>query len=148
MRRRGFHQDRRREIARFSISPSPAHPSFGKASADWVNDIVYFEMLIEIMEDAIARVEISKARAVAARNMKNNMMMTPQASPTPAQYSAIRAQNPGSLLFYRMGDFYELFFEDAEIAAEAFGIVLAKCGKHEGRNIPFAPCRSIAPRII
>ncbi|MFZ0509416.1 MAG: DNA mismatch repair protein MutS, partial [Methylocella sp.] len=53
-----------------------------------------------------------------------------------AQYSAIKAQNLGSLLFYRMGDFYELFFEDAEIAARALGIVLTKRGKHEGRDIP------------
>ncbi len=40
------------------------------------------------------------------------------------------------LLFYRMGDFYELFFEDAEIAARALGIVLTKRGKHLGRDIP------------
>jgi DNA mismatch repair protein MutS len=60
----------------------------------------------------------------------------PKASPMMAQYCAIKAQNPGSLLFYRMGDFYELFFEDAEIAARALGIVLTKRGKHEGRDIP------------
>ncbi|MDQ6703289.1 MAG: DNA mismatch repair protein MutS [Pseudomonadota bacterium] len=53
-----------------------------------------------------------------------------------AQYSTIKAQNPGSLLFYRMGDFYELFFEDAGIAARALGIVLTRRGKHEGRDIP------------
>jgi DNA mismatch repair protein MutS len=57
-------------------------------------------------------------------------------SPMMAQYSAIKAENPGSLLFYRMGDFYELFFEDAEIAARALGIVLTKRGKHEGMDIP------------
>ncbi len=57
-------------------------------------------------------------------------------SPMMAQYSAIKAQNPGSLLFYRMGDFYELFFGDAEIAARALGIVLTKRGKHEGQDIP------------
>src|SRR5580692_2567085 len=60
----------------------------------------------------------------------------PKPSPMMAQYSAIKAQNPGSLLFYRMGDFYELFFEDAGIAARALGIVLTKRGKHEGRDIP------------
>ena len=38
----------------------------------------------------------------------------PKPTPMMAQYCAIKAQNPGSLLFYRMGDFYELFFEDAE----------------------------------
>src|ERR1700731_782396 len=60
----------------------------------------------------------------------------PKSSPMMAQYSAIKAQNPGSLLFYRMGDFYELFFVDAEIAAKALGIVLTRRGKHEGRDIP------------
>ncbi|MCI0466448.1 MAG: DNA mismatch repair protein MutS [Beijerinckiaceae bacterium] len=57
-------------------------------------------------------------------------------SPMMAQYLAIKAQNPGALLFYRMGDFYELFFEDAEIAAKALGIVLTRRGKHEGEDIP------------
>jgi DNA mismatch repair protein MutS len=60
----------------------------------------------------------------------------PKFSPVMAQYSAIKAQNQDSLLFYRMGDFYELFFEDAGIAAKALGIVLTKRGKHEGRDIP------------
>jgi len=60
------------------------------------------------------------------------------APPTPAmsQYLEIKAVNPGYLLFYRMGDFYEMFFEDAEIAARALGIVLTKRGKHQGQDIP------------
>ena len=53
-----------------------------------------------------------------------------------AQYFDIKAVNPGYLLFYRMGDFYELFFSDAEIASEALGIVLTKRGKHQGEDIP------------
>src|SRR5436189_2822539 len=57
-------------------------------------------------------------------------------SPMMEQYIEIKAANPGCLLFYRMGDFYELFFEDAEIAARALGIVLTKRGKHLGRDIP------------
>ena len=52
-----------------------------------------------------------------------------------AQYHEIKDANPGSLLFYRMGDFYELFFEDAEIASRALGIVLTKRGKHAGEDI-------------
>jgi DNA mismatch repair protein MutS len=52
------------------------------------------------------------------------------------QYIEIKAANPDCLLFYRMGDFYELFFDDAEIAAKALGIVLTKRGKHLGRDIP------------
>ncbi len=58
--------------------------------------------------------------------------------PTPVmeQYIEIKAANPDCLLFYRMGDFYELFFEDAETASRALGIVLTKRGKHLGRDIP------------
>ncbi|HFC04374.1 MAG TPA: DNA mismatch repair protein MutS, partial [Rhizobiales bacterium] len=52
-----------------------------------------------------------------------------------AQYLEIKAANPDYLLFYRMGDFYELFFEDAEIASRALGITLTKRGKHLGQDI-------------
>ena len=52
------------------------------------------------------------------------------------QYIEIKAANPDCLLFYRMGDFYELFFDDAEVASRALGIVLTKRGKHLGRDIP------------
>jgi len=57
-------------------------------------------------------------------------------TPMMEQYIEIKAANPDSLLFYRMGDFYELFFEDAEIASRALGIVLTKRGKHLGTDIP------------
>jgi DNA mismatch repair protein MutS len=53
-----------------------------------------------------------------------------------AQFLEIKAANPDCLLFYRMGDFYELFFEDAVAAAEALSIVLTKRGKHLGEDIP------------
>lgn len=52
------------------------------------------------------------------------------------QYIEIKSVNPDSLLFYRMGDFYELFFDDAEIASRALGITLTKRGKHKGEDIP------------
>ena len=52
-----------------------------------------------------------------------------------AQYVEIKTANPDCLLFYRMGDFYELFFEDAEIASRALGIVLTKRGRHLGEDI-------------
>src|SRR5579863_9321701 len=57
-------------------------------------------------------------------------------TPMMEQYLEIKAANPGLLLFYRMGDFYELFFEDAEIASRALGIVLTKRGRHQGMDIP------------
>jgi DNA mismatch repair protein MutS len=69
--------------------------------------------------------------------------VTPKASgdagrvtPMMEQYVEIKTANPDCLLFYRMGDFYELFFEDAETAARARGIVLTKRGKHLGADIP------------
>src|SRR5438874_9597876 len=76
----------------------------------------------------------------AARSLTLNEDPPPEpaARPTPVmeQYIEIKAANPDCLLFYRMGDFYELFFEDAEVAARALGIVLTKRGKHLGRDIP------------
>ncbi|MEP6282010.1 MAG: DNA mismatch repair protein MutS [Nitratireductor sp.] len=52
------------------------------------------------------------------------------------QYTEIKAANADSLLFYRMGDFYELFFDDALVASRALGITLTKRGKHLGEDIP------------
>jgi DNA mismatch repair protein MutS len=59
-----------------------------------------------------------------------------RASPMMAQYIEIKAANPDCLLFYRMGDFYELFFDDAEVASRALGITLTRRGKHQGADIP------------
>ena len=56
-------------------------------------------------------------------------------TPMMVQYTEIKAANPDSLLFYRMGDFYELFFEDAVVASAALGITLTKRGKHLGQDI-------------
>src|SRR5258706_6939960 len=57
------------------------------------------------------------------------------ATPMMAQYLEIKAAHPDYLLFYRMGDFYELFFEDAVKAAAALDIALTKRGKHDGQDI-------------
>ncbi|MCZ8316545.1 DNA mismatch repair protein MutS [Phreatobacter sp.] len=59
-------------------------------------------------------------------------------TPMMEQYIEIKAANPDSLLFYRMGDFYELFFDDAVAASRALGIALTKRGKHLGEDIPMA----------
>src|SRR6476619_3316867 len=58
------------------------------------------------------------------------------ATPMMAQYLEITAAHPDYLLFYRMGDFYELFFDDAVKAAAALDIALTKRGKHLGDDIP------------
>src|SRR6056297_3498264 len=57
-------------------------------------------------------------------------------TPMMAQYLEIKGRYPQALLFYRMGDFYELFFDDAKAAAEALNIALTKRGKHSGEDIP------------
>ncbi|MBN9465090.1 DNA mismatch repair protein MutS [Brevundimonas sp.] len=60
------------------------------------------------------------------------------ATPFMAQYLTAKAGQPDAILFFRMGDFYELFFRDAEVAAAALGITLTKRGKHQGEDIPMA----------
>ena len=57
-------------------------------------------------------------------------------TPMMAQYLEIKSHHRGALLFYRMGDFYEMFFDDAVAAAEALDIALTKRGKHNGNDIP------------
>src|SRR3984957_14687543 len=69
---------------------------------------------------------------VTPKAVDNGGRMTPMME----QYIEIKTANPDSLLSYRMGDFYEMFFDDAEIASRALGIVLTKRGKHLGRDIP------------
>ncbi len=57
-------------------------------------------------------------------------------TPMMAQYLEIKAAHPDALLFYRMGDFYEMFFDDAAAASAALDIALTKRGKHQGADIP------------
>ena len=61
-----------------------------------------------------------------------------------AQYLRLKEAHPGSLLFFQMGDFYELFFEDAVCASQALDIALTRRGKHDGQDIPMCgvPIRS------
>ena len=62
----------------------------------------------------------------------------PQHTPMMQQYLAIKEQYPTSLVFYRMGDFYELFFDDAKVAAEVLDITLTSRGQSAGEPIPMA----------
>ncbi|WP_443969868.1 DNA mismatch repair protein MutS [Sphingobium sp. CR28] len=64
------------------------------------------------------------------------MADAPQATPMMAQYLALKAQAEGSLLFYRMGDFFELFFDDAKAAVQTLDIALTSRGEHDGEPIP------------
>ena len=65
-------------------------------------------------------------------------MTTPVKPVTPmmAQFLEVKAQYADSLLFYRMGDFYELFFDDAIKASKALGITLTKRGQYSGNDVP------------
>ncbi|GIX31209.1 MAG: DNA mismatch repair protein MutS [Porticoccaceae bacterium] len=66
-------------------------------------------------------------------------------TPMMQQYLRIKAQHPEALLFYRMGDFYELFYEDAKRAAELLDIALTTRGRSAGEEIPMAgvPVQSV-----
>ncbi|MBI1300021.1 MAG: DNA mismatch repair protein MutS [Alphaproteobacteria bacterium] len=70
-------------------------------------------------------------------------------TPMMAQYLTIKENHPGCLLFYRMGDFYELFYEDAKIAAGVLDITLTKRGKSDGNDIPMCgvPFHSYEPYL-
>ncbi len=59
-----------------------------------------------------------------------------RATPMMAQYHALKAEAPDCLLFYRMGDFFELFFDDARAAAACLDIALTARGEHDGERVP------------
>lgn len=74
-------------------------------------------------------------------------------TPMMQQYHRIKDAHPDCLLFYRMGDFYELFFEDARTASQVLGIALTKRGQHQGEEIPmcgvpFHACDSYLARLV
>jgi DNA mismatch repair protein MutS len=65
-------------------------------------------------------------------------MTSPQHTPVMQQYLAIKAKFPDALLFYRMGDFYELFYDDARRTAKLIDIALTRRGQSGGEPIPMA----------
>ncbi len=105
-------------------------------------------MPIEKIDSRASAISTSSAASATTARVEEqtNHAVAPEAAPTAmedarvtpmmAQYMEIKAANPDSLLFYRMGDFYEMFFRDAEIAARALAITLTKRGKHLGEDIP------------
>ena len=62
--------------------------------------------------------------------------MTEPSTPLMRQYAAIKKDHPSALLFFRLGDFYELFFEDAVVAARELQITLTARNKEKGVAIP------------
>ncbi|KAF0183062.1 MAG: DNA mismatch repair protein MutS [Caulobacteraceae bacterium] len=67
-----------------------------------------------------------------------NVARPEHVTPFMAQFFAAKDAHPDAIVFFRMGDFYELFFEDAEKAAGVLGITLTKRGHHKGEDIPMA----------
>ncbi|MDZ7712945.1 MAG: DNA mismatch repair protein MutS [Rhodovibrio sp.] len=88
------------------------------------------------MTDSTAAPAHDPAEATQAAPAKDSAA-TP-ATPMMTQYLEVKRQHPECLLFYRMGDFYELFFDDARQAAEALDITLTRRGQHKGEEIPMA----------
>ena len=78
------------------------------------------------------------AKRLSVTDLPRNPIKSPSmdvstpVTPMMAQYLEIKNSNPDALLFFRMGDFYEMFFADAEQAAKALDIALTKRGKHDG----------------
>ena len=62
--------------------------------------------------------------------------MAAKVTPMMEQYLALKREAEGSLLFYRMGDFFELFFDDAKIASDILDIALTSRGEHSGDPVP------------
>src|SRR3954470_925962 len=62
--------------------------------------------------------------------------MPEPSTPLMRQYSAIKKEHPAALLFFRLGDFYEMFFEDAVVAAKELEITLTSRNKEKGMAIP------------
>ncbi len=87
-------------------------------------------------EDAEAKAPAAPHAARGARRGRPRARRVETATPMMAQYLEIKGSHPDHLLFYRMGDFYELFFDDAREAADALDIALTKRGLHQGQEVP------------
>ena len=75
------------------------------------------------------------SRRLPEKSLEKNTLPE-KTTPMMAQYLKIKARAGNALLFYRMGDFYELFLDDALVAADALDITLTRRGSHKGEDIP------------
>ena len=92
---------------------------------------------------------------MSKENLSPLSSQAPPAAHTPmmAQYLAIKAEHPDTLVFYRMGDFYELFYSDAEKAARLLDITLTRRGNSAGEpvvmaGVPFHSVEGYLARLI
>ena len=88
------------------------------------------------MTDAAGEREEKRPRPEGETAVGNGSARAGTPSPMMVQYLAVKEANPGCLLFYRMGDFYELFFDDAVAAAKALDITLTRRGRHRDADVP------------
>jgi len=86
------------------------------------------------MRSEKARCDAANAQAETGNSVLP--LLPADATPAMKQYFSVKASYPDALLFYRMGDFYEMFFDDAVDAAKILDIALTKRGKHAGDDIP------------
>ena len=87
------------------------------------------------MNQNVASISIEGSET-RAKTLCDAAILTPTATPAMQQYLKVKTAYPECLLFYRMGDFYELFFDDAVTASGILDIALTKRGKHAGEEIP------------
>lgn len=92
--------------------------------------------VVDLLEPDSHDAKMNSEPASTNASKPKDATVTPQTTPMMAQFLSIKDAHPDALLFYRMGDFYELFFDDAVKAAEALDITLTKRGKHNGDDIP------------
>ena len=85
---------------------------------------------------AARRTTTPQAKTKSASGAPGPQRTAGAATPMMVQYHAIKRAHPDCLLFYRMGDFYELFFDDAVAASAALDITLTHRGKHDGADVP------------
>ena len=88
---------------------------------------------------------VKETKAKSGHTAKTGKQASAKPSPVIAQYLELKAVNPGYLMMYQLGDFFELFFEDAILASEKLGLTLTKRGTYQGKDIPMAgvPVRTI-----
>src|SRR5487761_1633789 len=91
---------------------------------------------LRLMTQGVRANESTGESTVPTGRPAASVSLAADATPLMAQYLEIKRAHPECLLFYRMGDFYELFFDDAAKAARALDITLTKRGKHDGDDIP------------
>ena len=108
----------------------------GASDAMPLDDVPVLDLSVEVFDTGNDAVQAVPTRAKPNAGTLRDPAPPPGVTPSMAQFLEIKTANPDCILWYRMGDFYELFFEDAVTASAALGIVLTKRGKHLGADIP------------